>query len=630
MDAFFANPAGLFAGLLALPVIALFMLKHRPVQRRVASTLLWHNVSQMQIADAPLSRLRSSASLLLNLAALACAVLALAGFRIPEGRERGLPVVIVIDRTAGMRANTPDGSRIELARETARRVITSAGDSTFTLIGWDGSLLPLAPRDCEADAALRSLAGLDASARGAPEGPLVDELRRMAEGHRRVVLISDHEPANLGKNVLWLSAGEAVDNAGIVAAGLTDIADGAELFFALEWHGPAERRASVVVERVSASGEAELVDARDVLLRPRDRVSMTVRVTAEGLYRGRLRDPDALAVDDAAYVRFSRRHALAVRVEGDTPKNLQRLFDALGLKPAEAADQNAAVVFTRATGASPRLPAAYIYPAAPAGVEFAPPRDESAITARPVAGFLWAGAGVPDIRLPRAAAILSTEFMQPVLDAGEGSVVALVSRPQGAISDLVVGFNFEKESGLFPESPAFVVFWANWFDHVQSIAEALPRGAVAAADAVSVLPLSGRDDFRYAPVGASGEGELRAAAPGETLDLYEPGVYRFEGLADARLPLIGVSLLDSEETNTARAPAEKALYADLQKRLSELGAGNVRADFEFAPWLALMALIALTSDWVLFRRRYRRQEPNAPVKPLPGGATVRRKQTGRV
>ena len=91
MNAFFASPAALWLGLLIGPLLLLYMLRHKPVRKRMPSIVLWVGVAQAQIATSPFQRLRRSLSLLLMLLALIALVLALSGFRIPGGEQRGVP-----------------------------------------------------------------------------------------------------------------------------------------------------------------------------------------------------------------------------------------------------------------------------------------------------------------------------------------------------------------------------------------------------------------------------------------------------------------------------------------------------------------------------------------------------------
>ncbi len=147
MSNWFASPASLWLGLLIGPLLLLYMLRHKPVRKRVPSVMLWAGVAQMQVATSPFQRLRRSLSLILMLLALVALVLAISGFRIPGGETRGVSLTLVVDVTAGMGADVRGGQRIDLAIERGREVIDAAGNSDVTVMAWDGGLRAVTPGD---------------------------------------------------------------------------------------------------------------------------------------------------------------------------------------------------------------------------------------------------------------------------------------------------------------------------------------------------------------------------------------------------------------------------------------------------------------------------------------------------
>ncbi|MCA1598092.1 MAG: BatA domain-containing protein, partial [Chloroflexi bacterium] len=64
-------PAALGLGLLAIPIVAMYILKMRRPPRPVPSTFLWEQVLDDAQANAPWQRLRRNLLLLLQLLALA-------------------------------------------------------------------------------------------------------------------------------------------------------------------------------------------------------------------------------------------------------------------------------------------------------------------------------------------------------------------------------------------------------------------------------------------------------------------------------------------------------------------------------------------------------------------------------
>ena len=70
-------PAALALGLLALPIVLLYMLRLRRREQTVSSTYLWRTLVQDRAANAPWQRLRRNLLLLLQLLILAALVLSL-------------------------------------------------------------------------------------------------------------------------------------------------------------------------------------------------------------------------------------------------------------------------------------------------------------------------------------------------------------------------------------------------------------------------------------------------------------------------------------------------------------------------------------------------------------------------
>src|SRR6185436_15784114 len=119
----FLAPLALLAGLLALPIILLYMLKLRRREVQVSSTLLWQMVLRDREANSPWQRLRRNLLLLLQLLLLAALALALARPFYPIPTIATGTLVVLLDGSASMNATDVLGadSRFEAARAAARR-----------------------------------------------------------------------------------------------------------------------------------------------------------------------------------------------------------------------------------------------------------------------------------------------------------------------------------------------------------------------------------------------------------------------------------------------------------------------------------------------------------------------------
>ena len=147
----FLTPLAFLGGLLAVPIILLYMLRLRRREITVSSTYLWQQLLQDREANTPWQRLRRNLLLLLQLIILALLVLALARpFMIVPAVSTG-QIALLLDASASMNAtDSPDasgtGTRFEEARQRALEIVATMnpGD-TMTVIRAAGSPEVLAP-----------------------------------------------------------------------------------------------------------------------------------------------------------------------------------------------------------------------------------------------------------------------------------------------------------------------------------------------------------------------------------------------------------------------------------------------------------------------------------------------------
>ena len=117
--------AGLVAAVAVPSLVILYFLKLRRVPREVSSTLLWKKAIQDLQANAPFQKLRRNLLLFLQLIILGLILLALAQPRSTATASAGQKLVILIDRSASMRAVDGDTTRstpvtrLEVAKERA-------------------------------------------------------------------------------------------------------------------------------------------------------------------------------------------------------------------------------------------------------------------------------------------------------------------------------------------------------------------------------------------------------------------------------------------------------------------------------------------------------------------------------
>ncbi len=120
----------IIAGAIAVPsLVILYFLKLKRRNLEISSTLLWRKAIQDLQANAPFQKLRRNILLLLQLLALAAAILALGQPQLNSASLTGERQVIVIDRSASMNATDEDEkggtiTRLEAAKKSALDLIS--------------------------------------------------------------------------------------------------------------------------------------------------------------------------------------------------------------------------------------------------------------------------------------------------------------------------------------------------------------------------------------------------------------------------------------------------------------------------------------------------------------------------
>lgn len=126
----FLAPAMFWIAALAMPaLLILYFLKLRRRQETVPSTLLWKRAVQDLQVNAPFQKLRKNLLLLLQLLILAAAIFALARPVVNSPVSNEKSVILLVDRSASMNTQEGTETRLDQAKEQARRLIRSLSAS---------------------------------------------------------------------------------------------------------------------------------------------------------------------------------------------------------------------------------------------------------------------------------------------------------------------------------------------------------------------------------------------------------------------------------------------------------------------------------------------------------------------
>ena len=118
--------AGLIAAAVTVPIlVAMYFLKLRRREVVIPSTFLWKRAVQDLQVNAPFQRLRRNILLLLQLLALAAALLALGSPVLSLQAGKAQRYVLLVDRSASMNATDADSTRLDAAKRQAHKLADS-------------------------------------------------------------------------------------------------------------------------------------------------------------------------------------------------------------------------------------------------------------------------------------------------------------------------------------------------------------------------------------------------------------------------------------------------------------------------------------------------------------------------
>src|SRR5262245_23838856 len=123
----FLAPLALGLGVIAGPIILLYMLRLRRREVQVSSTLLWQQLLRDREANAPWQRLRRNLLLLLQLLILAALVIALARPFVEVPTVTTGRIALLIDASASMNATDVEPNRFEAAKQQAVSIVDTLG-----------------------------------------------------------------------------------------------------------------------------------------------------------------------------------------------------------------------------------------------------------------------------------------------------------------------------------------------------------------------------------------------------------------------------------------------------------------------------------------------------------------------
>lgn len=615
----FLNGWWALAGLLAVPVVLLYLLKMRRRPVTVSSTLLWRQTLTDLRANTPFQKLRRNLLLILQLLALAVLVAALCRPVYRTTGQAGSDIVVVVDASASMQAtDAPEGrTRFEHAIDRAGELVDNlrGADRMMLIIAappGEGERTPLTNGKGELHGVLRRARCYDAAA-------AVDEALRLAasslaataeaRGQGRVYLLSDGvgvtlpDARGLDDALQYVRIGVGGANVGVTSLSVADGDDGRRrVLTGVSNAGAAE--ASVLVSYYFGSPD-NWIDTKKLTIAPGEQRSA---VLDAALPPGRLwvkleTDDDLLALDNTGYVILPEPRKLTVRLVTVGNPVLTRYLAAgqnLGWFTAEGSEPKTytadtpvdVTIFDSFVPPDGRLPDGDVVlinpPTDAAGFRrigtMAAPEMVNAATEADVLRFV----NLAELKVAVAGHYTHDGGAVELIAAAGGPLLAYTT--EGAFRRYLLAFHLADSS--WATDPGFLILLSNILDRARTAhyvggAQLIPAGGVAR------LP--------------AGRGPANVVDPAGRTHRVDEGESEFAGTTT-----VGFYTADRDDASTEFAVnLLSATESDITPRvLSSSGGAEIVGKANVTPvnrplWplLAGIALAALMVEWYCYHRR---------------------------
>ncbi|MBN2146093.1 MAG: BatA and WFA domain-containing protein [Anaerolineales bacterium] len=622
------SPIFLLLGLIALPILLLYMLKLRRRQVEVSSTLLWQALLRDRQANTPWQRLRRSLLLLLQLLILAALILALARPAIPSPSVAAGSVIILLDASASMNTIDVSPSRFESARSAAHTLVDNlSGDDRMTIILVGRQPLILASSENDKlslrraiDSASVTSGKADWQAAFALAASAAAVTSSSTKNDRVTIVIlsdgglPDESLPPLPGEVRYVSIGVSGENLAISALALRSTGSGAELFASISNFGQAERQAILSLYVGGALFSAQQVSVPGGESLP---VIFTGLSQSPAIYQAQLSDParpnqplDALSLDDVAYASYQPPRTGRTLLISPGNFFLEQVLTAMpGVVPFRAlpdeqggfkltSDPFDLYVFDGTWPIGEELPSGsllLINPPSNPLFDISGSLDISTgsqIMQHPLTQFVDWG----NVHIAKASQIEPPVWAETLVQA-QGKPLIFAGQASGR---RIAVFAFDLHDSDLPLQVAFPILFANLISYLlPSQAFDAPNG-LRPGESLSIMP--GPDTTQIAI--ASPSGKVYSLLPEESGALFtetgELGVYavNYLGANQSQADFFAVNLFDPYESNIQPSASiqvgRAAIASSSEDRLS------LR---EIWPWLAAIALCVLMLEWWVYHRR---------------------------
>ena len=602
----FLAPSALLFGLLAIPIVALYLLRLKGRQRRVSSTFLWRQVVRDIEANTLWQRLRPNLLLLLQLLALAALVFALARPYFLRTSSIHGDLILVLDTSASMQASDVNPSRFGEAQQKALRLIDQLpkpNPTTVMLMGDVPEIIVAQSQD--RGRVRRAIAEARPATGGANLATALSLAASVVRGERpaQVVVISDGNftglqplgplPFNLRHEPIGASDG----NLAIAAFSIRQTETETEGLARVVNYGQDARATSL---HLYADGS--LYDVRELEVPGRgDQTLRWSSLPSAALLNVRLIPGDTFALDDEAWA--TGRSGKRVRALLVSRGNLF-LEKALSLQPGVEVTRATPGTFFSETGYDLWVFDGFLPATLPNGAILVvdPPAGSAAwVSSAPVpVQTTWPGdsellryADLSSVHVREAVPLQPLPEARVVLDSDLGPLLAAWEEP----SRRLVAFAFDLHHSDLPLQPAFPILMQNL---TQWLLPGIGKNLVAQPGAAIEIPISPESDTAWLETPSGHIVQIAPPFPVQPFVVEEVGPYQVihESPDGRKTDYFVVNLFAPVES--AITPSELPPLEAQQER--EGGTSHVPR--ELVTWLVVASLVILSGEWYVYSRGY--------------------------
>ncbi|MCA9998169.1 MAG: BatA domain-containing protein [Anaerolineales bacterium] len=607
------TPTFLLLGLLAAPIILLYMLRLRRQERLVSSTMLWQELLRDRQANAPWQKLRRNLLLLLQLLILAALVFALARPFLPTPSLIQGNAIVLLDASASMQATDIEPSRFAAAQTAVSNLITDLpGSSQMTLIHVGHTPTVLLAASNDRSQLRRALQATLPEAGSANWEAAIALANGAAQGFRdaQIFVVSDGglppDLPPLPSQPIYIPIGSSGENVAITALASRDAGDAPQLFASVQNVGTLARERLLTI-RVNGN----LLDSRRLTIPAGGSQSATWTLPADAQTIEASLSPDDgdfLPLDDTAWTVHSIGNRSRTLLVSEGNLFLQQLYTVLpNIELFQATPGSEAVqephdlfIFDSAPLPDP-LPDAdlLIINPQPGNLNglFTPTAVFSdTIAVRVADSPLLQFVEWRNIHIRQAQAI-TAPWAQPLIEA-EGGPLLLAGEQNGR---RIAILTFDLRDSDLPLQIAFPILMANITEWLR------PGGAVDAPAGVqpgTPVPLTpGASSSSVRLTKPDGSVWVQPVNSSEVVlfdQTDQPGLYQLERVDSSGSYPAGqfaVNLFAPAES--AIAPAAAIQIG--QTAVSTPPASNI-GQYELWPWLLAVALLVLLVEWWVYHR----------------------------